>query len=186
MCAGINAPFGRFASLPDTIVIWRVSLLKTQKGAVILYALRYELGTEERVETADLTTYPAASNSAMRVAKFFAALSDTEWVYFVRLTGASLISIFIFCFLFDFVSLGVIPCRCANNPTSMFGLKENNSRSAKINLGKKLYICAQPILERMDGLDKNQFTSSNLTRLGESISLRFSSKFALCFLVTLC
>jgi hypothetical protein len=100
MCAGINAPFGRFASFPETIVIWRVSLLKTQKGAVILYALRYELGTEERAETADLTTYPAASNSAMRVARFFAALSDTEWVYFVRLTGASLISIFIFCFFF--------------------------------------------------------------------------------------
>jgi len=100
MCAGIVDPFGRFSSLPETISIWRVSLLNTQKGAVILYALRYEFGTEERVETADLTLYPAFSNSSMRVARFFAALSDTEWVYFVRFAGACLISIFIWCFLF--------------------------------------------------------------------------------------
>ena len=100
MCAGIVDPFGRFSSLPETISIWRVSLLNTQNGAVILYALLYELGTEERIETADLTLYPATSNSSMRVARFFAALSDTEWVYFVRFAGACLISIFIFGFLF--------------------------------------------------------------------------------------
>lgn len=109
MCAGIVAPFGRFSSFPETIVIWRVSPLKTQKGAVILYALRYELGTEDRVEMPDLTTYPAASKSAMRVARFFAALSDTEWVYFVRFAGAFLISIFIWCFLFWFLSFGFVP-----------------------------------------------------------------------------
>ena len=139
MWAGIVAPLGRFSSLPETIVIWRVSALKTQKGAVILYALRYELGTEDRVDTPDLTTYPAASNSAMRVARFFAALSDTEWVYFVRFAGACLISIFIFDFLFWFVSEGSSLVRCANNPKTPRGLKENNSRSVKINLGKSLY-----------------------------------------------
>ena len=140
MWAGIVAPLGRFSSLPETIVIWRVSALKTQKGAVILYALRYELGTEDRVDTPDLTTYPAASNSAMRVARFFAALSDTEWVYFVRFAGACLISIFIFGFLFlVFIAGSHSRWRCANNPKTPRGLKENNSRSVKINLGKSLY-----------------------------------------------
>ena len=94
MCAGINAPFGRFASFPDTIVIWRVSLLKTQKGAVILYALRYELGTALRVEVPLFTVYPADSSSVIRNARFFAALSGEEWVYFVRLE-VCLISMFI-------------------------------------------------------------------------------------------
>jgi len=127
MCAGIVAPFGRFSSFPETIVIWRVSLLKTQNGAVILYALRYELGTEDRVETPDLTTYPAASKSAMRVARFFAALSDTAWVYFVRFAGACLISIFIWCFLFFVSSFGFVPF----DGQTFFHLRKNEKKKIR-------------------------------------------------------
>ena len=100
MCAGIVDPFGRFSSLPETISIWRVSLLNTQNGAFILNALRYEFGTALRVEVPLFTVYPADSSSVIRNARFFAALSGEEWVYFVRFAGACLISIFIFGFLF--------------------------------------------------------------------------------------
>jgi len=49
-----------------------------QNGALILYALRYEVGTDDLVAFAARTVKPASVKLAIDCAKLFASQSDSE------------------------------------------------------------------------------------------------------------